>query len=552
MKKFVKLLPIFVLSSALISSPSTKVVFSEDATDPFLNTQIKKANIDTGAENKVFDTMAQHGYDENGNQYLRFLTPFSIKSQSVKLQYTRTYGSDIRTNEVKSVYSGIKYGEEIRYWNGTEFSSIQSETPYYIAAYTIKFDRNVENYTKDALDYKISAYLSIIDGDNKIDSTVKTTSVNENRQEVTVNIENIGYGKLVTKESSYRVGDLIEFTSSARDESYLSSLKSNGTIVEDLSNLSVLATSSTMNFVANYANRFYSKNLSNGGEITVNIHNGNKTYKVNKENDGYHVKFTHDAEHSWDSVLVNFDKEHFDYNYFTIAYEVLSETPLTEIGVEIPSATSENTYQQFVGVDTAHEKGVIRKSFALKSTIDYKNTYGQIALRFDRTSTDKDVEVVIKSIELVKSTYVNTEEYGSPVEKNPYSKREYFDVKPFHSGMKLTFIEQAKDWEIGYVVKFNKEKEYKKIAIELTLENEPDSFWNDFFIKTNDYDASGGILAEDGVNQKWTGIHGGWNYIELDLTNPVSKGTGELIIHPGVGKNTGYRSIVIHKIDFIL
>ncbi|MGN1278357.1 MAG: hypothetical protein ACI4UG_02665, partial [Candidatus Onthovivens sp.] len=71
-------------------------------------------------------------------------------------------------------------------------------------------------------------------------------------------------------------------------------------------------------------------------------------------------------------------------------------------------------------------------------------------------------------------------------------------------------------------------------------------------VKTNDYDASGGILAEDGVNQKWTGIHGGWNYIELDLTNPVSKGTGELIIHPGVGKNTGYRSIVIHKIDFIL
>ncbi|MDD7616355.1 MAG: hypothetical protein PUJ85_03225, partial [bacterium] len=223
MNKFVKLLPIFVLSSALISSPSTKVVFSEDATDPFLNTQIKKANIDTGAENKVFHTMAQHGYDENGNQYLRFLTPFSIKSQSVKLQYTRTYGSNIHTNEVKSVYSGIKYGEEIRYWNGTEFSSIQSETPYYIAAYTIKFDRNVENYTKDALDYKISAYLSIIDGDNKIDSTVKTTSVNENREEVTVNIENNGYGKLVTKESSYRVGDLIEFTSSARDESYLSS-----------------------------------------------------------------------------------------------------------------------------------------------------------------------------------------------------------------------------------------------------------------------------------------------------------------------------------------
>ena len=552
MKKFVKLLPIFVLSSALISSPSTKVVFSEDATDPFLNTQIKKANIDTGAENKVFNTMAQHGYDENGNQYLRFLTPFSIKSQSVKLQYTRTYGSDTHTNEVKSVYSGIKYGEEIRYWNGTEFSSIQSETPYYIAAYTIKFDRNVENYTKDALDYKISAYLSIIDGDNKIDSTVKTTSVNENREEVTVNIENNGYGKLVTKESSYRVGDLIEFTSSARDESYLSSLKSNGTIVEDLSNLSVLATSSTMNFVANYANGFYSKNLSNGGEITVNIHNGNKTYKVNKENDGYHVKFTHDANCPWDSVLVNFDKEHFDYNYFTIAYEVLSETPLTEIGVEIFSSNEANKYQQFVGVNTALEKGVIRRSFALPNTIDYKNTNGQIALRFDKTSAATDVEVVIKSIELVKSSYENTEECGSPVEKNPYSTSEYFDVKPYDSGMKLTYIEQAKDWNIGYVVKFNKEKKYKKIAIELTLENEPESFSDLFLIKTNDYDPSDNILANDGLNQKYAEIHGGLNKVELDLTNPVSNGTGELIIHPGIDDNTGYRSVVIRKIDFIL
>lgn len=552
MNKFVKLLPIFVLSSALISSPSTKVVFSEDATDPFLNTQIKKANIDTGAENKVFDTMAQHGYDENGNQYLRFLTPFSIKSQSVKLQYTRTYGSDIRTNEVKSVYSGIKYGEEIQYWNGTGFSSTQSETPYYIAAYTIKFDRSVENYTKDALDYKISAYLSIIDGDNKIDSTAKTTSVNENREEVTINIENNGYGKLATKESSYRVGDLIEFTSSTRDESYLSSLKSNGTIVDDLSNLKVLATSSTMNFEATYANGFYSNNLLNGGKITPNYWNDNKTYKVNKENDGYHVRFTHNANCMWDSVLVNFDKEHFDYNYFTIAYEVLSETPLTEIGVEIGSDNATDKYQQFVGVNTTLEKGVIRRSFALPSAINYKNTYGNIALRFDRTSTDKDVEVVIKSIELVKSKYENTEELGSPVEKNPYSKSEYFDAKPFHSGMKLTYIEQAKDWDIGYVVKFNKEKKYKKIAIELTLENEPESFSDLFLIKTNDYDASGGILAEDGLNQKYAEIHGGRNKVELDLTNPVSKGTGELIIHPGIDDNTGYRSVVIHKIDFIL
>lgn len=552
MKKYVKLLPIFVLSSALISSPSTKVVFSEDATDPFLNTQIKKANIDTGAENKVFDTRVQHGYDENGNQYLRFLTPFSIKSQSVKLQYTRTYGSDIRTNEVKSVYSGIKYGEEIKYWNGTEFSPIQSETPYYIAAYTIKFDRNVENYTKDALDYKISAYLSIIDGDNKIDSTAKTTSVNENREEVTVNIENNGYGKLVTKESSYRVGDLIEFTSYARNESYLSSLTSNGTIVGDLSNLTVLATSSTMNFVATYANGFYSKNLSNGGAISVNTYNGNKTYKVNKENDGYHVKFTPDAEPSWDSVLVHFDKDNFDYNYFTIAYEVLSETPLTEIGVEIGSADEANKYQQFVGVDTEHEKGVIRKSFALPNNIDYANTYGQIALRFDRTSTENDVELVIKSVELVKSTYVNTEEYGSPVEKNPYSTSEYFDVKPFEYGMKLTFIEKAKDWSIGYVVKFNKKKEYKKIVIYLTLENEPESFWNGFYIKTNDYDASDENKAKDGLNENFAGIHGGWNIVELDIKNPVSNGTGELIIHPGAGDNAGYRSIVIHKIDFIL
>ena len=552
MNKFVKLLPIFVLSSALISSPSTKVVFSEDATDPFLNTQIKKANIDTGAENKVFDTRVQHGYDENGNQYLRFLTPFSIKSQSVKLQYTRTYGSNIHTNEVKSVYSGIKYGEEIQYWNGKEFSSTQSETPYYIAAYTIKFDRSVENYTKDALDYKISAYLSIIDGDNKIDSTAKTTSVNENRKEVTVNIENNGYGKLVTKESSYRVGDLIEFTSYARNESYLSSLTSNGTIVDNLSNLTVLATSSTMNFVANYANGFYSKNLSNGGAISVNTYNKNETYQVTKENDGYHVKFTPDAEPSWDSVLVHFDKDNFDYNYFTIAYEVLSETPLTQIGVEIGSNNEANKYQKFVGVDTEHEKGVIRKSFALPNNIDYANTYGQIALRFDRTSTENDVEVVIKSVELVKSTYVNTEEYGSPVEKNPYSTSEYFDVKPFEYGMKLTFIEKAKDWDIGYVVKFNKEKEYKKIVIELTLENEPESFWNGFYIKTNDYDASDKDLAKDGLNENFAGIHGGWNIVTLDLVNPVSKGTGELIIQPGAGDNAGYRSIAIHKIDFIL
>ena len=188
----------------------------------------------------------------------------------------------------------------------------------------------------------------------------------------------------------------------------------------------------------------------------------------------------------------------------------------------------------------------------MPNNIDYANTYGQIALRFDRTSTENDVEVVIKSVELVKSTYVNTEEYGSPVEKNPYSTSEYFDVKPFEYGMKLTFIEKAKDWDIGYVVKFNKEKEYKKIVIELTLENEPESFWNGFYIKTNDYDASDKDLAKDGLNENFAGIHGGWNIVTLDLVNPVSKGTGELIIQPGAGDNAGYRSIAIHKIDFIL
>ena len=45
MKKVIKLLPIFVLSSALISSPSTKVNFYEEARDPFLTSEIKKANI---------------------------------------------------------------------------------------------------------------------------------------------------------------------------------------------------------------------------------------------------------------------------------------------------------------------------------------------------------------------------------------------------------------------------------------------------------------------------------------------------------------------------
>lgn len=551
MKKVIKLLPIFVLSSALISSPSTKVNFYEEARDPFLTSEIKKANIETSSENEVFPTISQHGYDENGNQYLRFLTPFSLKSSSVKLEYTRTYETSIVKKEVSTVYESVNLQGKLNYWNGTEFSNVKGEKTYYIASYTIKFDTSVLNYSKAALDYQISASLSLVDGSTIITSTAKTTSVNENRKDVTVKVNNSGLGELRTKSATYKVGDLIEFDTIKSDESFLSSLKLNGADVADLSKLSFIASSENMEFDATFTNGYFSRNLLNDGEIHVNADNQNKTYDISKEADGYHIKFTHtDGVGEWDNVYVNFDKDNFDYNYLTLTYEVLSNTHLNEIGVEIGAKNEKNKFQTFSYVDSK-ETGIVRRTFALNNIVD---SWGVLALRFDRTAGLTDVEVLVRSIELVKSTYTSNDANASIIKNNINNASDNYDVKPSQYGFQLVYYKSKDDWGNSYVVCFDKSKNYSKITISLTFENESKDVWTDFFVKTNDYEGAGGKTDKDGLNEKWGGIQGGWNYFELiiDPTKPVSNGSGELIIHTGVGGGTGYRSVIIHEINFVL
>ena len=553
MKKVIKLLPIFVLSSALISSPSTKVNFYEEARDPFLTSEIKKANIETSSENEVFPTISQHGYDENGNQYLRFLTPFSLKSSSVKLEYTRTYETSIVKKEVSTVYESVNLQGKLNYWNGTEFSNVKGEKTYYIASYTIKFDLSLENYDASALDYKITASLSLIDGENKIESTAKTTSLNDNRSDVTLNIVESGNGRISTSKDSYKVGDIIELTTFAKEGTYLSSLTYNGTELENLSNLKFIANSSEMNLVATFQDGYLAKNFKNDGAISANYNNGNKSYNVAKENDGYHISFdstSTEGNLSWDSVLLEFDKDNADFNYLSVAFEVKSDVTLTEIGVEIGADNESNKYQTFVGIDGRKEKGLIRKNFNLSSYADkLSSTWGNVALRFDRTPNAGHVEIVIKSVSLMKSTFINDDTLNSSFESNStYNTYNDFDVTIHEYGQILSFIDKKNNWD-SFILNFDNSVTYSSIRFEVTC-NIPLGTTLPIYMKNNDYGQTE-EFNNDGLNQGWFTLKDGWNGFTFDTPNDTSKSLGQLIIQPSYGDGVGYKEIIVHKITFV-
>lgn len=184
MKKGITLLALSFVSLPIIAGCSQKISPYKEATIDLLNhsKSLQLGEITEADESVVYDTYAQYGESNTGKKYLRFLTPFKASlDKDLSLNYTRTYGSDVKEYDVRSVYEGVKNGDSTMYWSGTAWTTVaeEREENAYIATYTIEFNSDVEGFVSEAYGYEITASLTLKEGETTKTSTPKTTSVNK-------------------------------------------------------------------------------------------------------------------------------------------------------------------------------------------------------------------------------------------------------------------------------------------------------------------------------------------------------------------------------------
>lgn len=185
MKKSFKFLGVTLLScSFLVGCNSINSgAIEESATDFLTHKSVKASSIVASSSFDVANTLSQAGTDNAGGYYLRYLTPFRVNSTAnVSLKYTRTFGTDIKEVAVSSVYDSVKTSDgKILHYNGTELveKTAESSSDWYIAAYTIKFDSTATGFVADALNYKITAKLTVSIGAESKEAS-KETSFNLN------------------------------------------------------------------------------------------------------------------------------------------------------------------------------------------------------------------------------------------------------------------------------------------------------------------------------------------------------------------------------------
>ena len=184
MKKGITLLALSFVSLPIIAGCSQKISPYKEATIDLLNhsKSLQLGEITEADESVVYDTYAQYGESNTGKKYLRFLTPFKASlDKDLSLNYTRTYKSDVKEYDVRSVYEGVKNGDSTMYWSGTTWTTVaeEREENAYIATYTIEFNSAVEGFVSEAYGYEITASLTLKEGETTKTSTPKTTSVNK-------------------------------------------------------------------------------------------------------------------------------------------------------------------------------------------------------------------------------------------------------------------------------------------------------------------------------------------------------------------------------------
>ena len=184
MKKGITLLALSFVSLPIIAGCSQKISPYKEATIDLLNhsKSLQLGEITEADESVVYDTYAQYGESNTGKKYLRFLTPFKASlDKDLSLNYTRTYKSDVKEYDVRSVYEGVKNGDSTMYWSGTDWTTVaeEREENAYIATYTIEFNSAAEGFVSEAYGYEITASLTLKEGETTKTSTPKTTSVNK-------------------------------------------------------------------------------------------------------------------------------------------------------------------------------------------------------------------------------------------------------------------------------------------------------------------------------------------------------------------------------------
>ena len=298
---------------------------------------------------------------------------------------------------------------------------------------------------------------------------------------------------------------------------------------------------------------YTSSGFSNGGAIAPNQYNTDKeSFKSEKKDDGYHLTFTGSETNSWDSFLLDFDKNQ-PYTSLHMEFNVLkgniskAQVEFMDWAASGPEASDGKQQTEFDVVAGAN-------SVDVDITADLSKGIGQLALQFARQGAAiGEAEIVVTKMVLTKEAAPVSPGYvtagfdnGGLVGTYEHNGTQDFTSELKDDGLHLNFTGSAAGQWDAYTLTFDKDAGYTSFEFEFTVAKGNCSGFQYEFMGTT-WDAANWTYLES--QSGWINYEGGEYKGKISLdADKLALGQGKLLLKMGVnGADAGECEIVVTK-----
>ena len=291
--------------------------------------------------------------------------------------------------------------------------------------------------------------------------------------------------------------------------------------------------------------------FNNSGAIAPNEWNGDKEFKAELKDDGYHLTFTGSETNSWDSYVLGFDKSqpytslHMEFN--------LVKGNITKAQVEFCDWAESGPEASDGKQQTEFDVGAGANSVDIAITTDLTKGLGQLALQLARQGAAiGEAEIVVTK--MVLSTGAPTTSAGyvtagfdnnGAIGLNEWNSTQDYTATLKDDGYHLNFTGSAAGQWDAFKLDFDKNAGYNTFEFEFTVVSGSCSSFQYEFVGTWDNNSNSMVNSQqEWVNYETTEYKGKFT---LDAEK-LAIGGGQLLLKMGLnGAAAGECEIVVTK-----
>ena len=291
--------------------------------------------------------------------------------------------------------------------------------------------------------------------------------------------------------------------------------------------------------------------FNNSGAIAPNEWNGDKEFKAELKDDGYHLTFTGSETNSWDSYILDFDKSqpytslHMEFNLVkgNITKAQVEFCDWAESGPEASDGKQQTEFDVVAGAN----------SVDIAITTDLTKGLGQLALQLARQGAAiGEAEIVVTK--MVLSTGAPTTSAGyvtagfdnnGAIGLNEWNSTQDYTATLKDDGYHLNFTGSAAGQWDAFKLDFDKNAGYNTFEFEFTVVSGSCSSFQYEFVGTWDNNSNSMVNSQqEWVNYETTEYKGKFT---LDAEK-LAIGGGQLLLKMGLnGAAAGECEIVVTK-----